>query len=105
MDTKQEHTKKPKGAQVGNTQGSDAFDLKSAIRYQLANFERGDIKRGQALKAMMKRTLEDALDGDKAARDYLSDRLEGKPAQTTTLLGDGEKPLFPTTINVIAGRT
>lgn len=86
----QELGKKAKGAKVGNTQGKDAYSVKSAIQWALAQ-SYGEIERGKALKAIAQRAVADALDGDKDARNWIADRTEGKAA--TVIAGDPDKPL------------
>jgi hypothetical protein len=90
MATIQELGKKAKGAKAGNTQGKDAYSVKSAIQWALAQ-EYGEIERGKALKAIAQRAVSDALAGDKDARNWIADRTEGKAA--TVITGDPEKPL------------
>lgn len=85
-----------KGAPEGNTFKGDAYSIKDAIRYVMANYEKGkEVQRGQALKAIVKKAVDDAIEGDKAARDWLSERLEGKSVSITetTLKGDSENPI------------
>ncbi len=91
----QELGAKSKGGPEGNTKNADATSIKDAIRYVLATYETKDIERGQALKKVVKKALEDALEGDKAARDWLSERLEGKAVSITeqTIKGDPDRPL------------
>ena len=78
MSQIQELGKKAKGATKGNTQGKDSHSIKSAIHYVLTNYSSDSVERGQAMKAVVTRALEDALNGDKAAREWIADRYEGK---------------------------
>ncbi len=90
MPTIQELGKKAKGAPKGNKHGSDFHDIKASIHWALCQDYDG-VQRGHALKAIAKRAVNDALNGDKAARDWIADRYEGKAVQivnnTTTLKG------------------
>jgi hypothetical protein len=88
--------KESKGGPVGNNFKGEAASIKDAIRYVMTNYEKGEeVERGQALKAIVKKAVEDAIDGDKNAREWLSDRLEGKAVTITesTLRGDPDRPL------------
>lgn len=78
MSKIQDLGKKSKGGPVGNTKAKEDYSIKGAIHYALTNYEHGSIKRGQALKAIAHKAIEDALDGNQAARDWLCDRSEGK---------------------------
>ena len=89
----QELGKKSKGAPVGNTRSAAASAIWDSIHYVLANYEKGDIKRGQALKAIAMKAVDDALDGDKAAREWICERYEGKVAQKTELTGADGGPM------------
>lgn len=83
----QELGKKAKGAPKGNTFAKEDYSIKGAIHYALTNYEHGDIKRGQALKRIAKKAIEDALEGNQAAREWLCDRSEGKAVAREELTG------------------
>lgn len=80
MSQIQELGKKAKGAQKGNTYAKDAFDVDSALHHVLVNYEREDVERGQALKAIWKKAVEQAIDGDAKAREFVLERKGGKVA-------------------------
>lgn len=80
MSQIQELGKKSKGAPKGNKNAVEAYSIKSAIQWALAQ-EYSEIERGKALKAIAQRAVMDAISGDKAAREWVSERTEGKVAQ------------------------
>ena len=71
----------PAGAPVGNQNGKNGTAFRDAVRWALANYARGDVKRGTALKAIATKAVEQAIEGDKEARREIADRIDGKPAQ------------------------
>lgn len=69
-------------APKGNSNARKGTEWKDAIKYALANYEDlGRIERGQALKAIAKKMIEQAIDGDKDARKEIGERLDGKAVQ------------------------
>lgn len=69
------------GAPTGNNNAGKGKEWNDALRYALANFETEKIERGQALKAIAKKVVEKAVEGDKDAIQEIGNRLDGKPAQ------------------------
>ena len=53
------------------------------------------------LKKACEKVLADAVGGNLASLGFIADRLEGKPAQSVTLLGDEDKPLVTKVIREI----
>ncbi len=83
------------GAQPGNTNSTaDKRLITSALRRVVAQSP-------DKLKKACEKVLDDAVDGNLAAFGVLADRLEGKPAQSMTLLGDEDKPLITRVERVI----
>lgn len=72
----------------GNNNASVGKEWTDAIRYAVANYEKGTIKRGQALKAIAKSLVERAIAGDKDAWQEIGNRYDGKPVQAIAGTGD-----------------
>jgi len=75
-------------APVGNQSARRAKELRDALNYALNNFENSAVKKGQALRAIGRKLVEMALDGNLAAIKEIGDRIDGKPAQTTIIEDD-----------------
>ena len=80
------------GAPIGNKNAAKAREWSDAIKWQLDNLElpESGIARGQALRAIAKTVVLQALDGNKDAWQEIGNRLEGKPTQGVAIGGDGE---------------
>lgn len=83
-------------APVGNNNAKKGTEWRDAINYALKNYEGSDIERGQALKAIAKKVIGMALEGDIQAVKEIGDRLDGKPVQAVTG-GDGG----PLTVEIV----
>lgn len=79
------------GAPVGNDNAVKGKKWAGAIRRALNDYQSDTIKQGEALLAIAKGVVEDALKGDAAARREIGDRLDGKPAQAI-IGGDEDDP-------------
>lgn len=98
----QELGEKSKGGPVGNTKAKDASRIWDAIHYALQQeYKPQGVKRGDAMKAIMIKVVQDALDGDKAARDFLAERYEGKVAQKTEMSGPNGSPIQTQDVPII----
>lgn len=89
-----------RGGQSGNTNAASGTEWRDTIRRVMDKYEKGDVKRRQALDKVGEKLIEKALDGDMQAIKELGDRYDGKPAQSVTVAGDPNNPLFPTDVNV-----
>ena len=70
------------GAPVGNKHAAKGREWADQLRWALENFTATGIARGQALRAIATKVVEQALDGDKDARAEIANRLDGKPHQS-----------------------
>lgn len=70
------------GAPEGNKNAAKAKEFEGALRRALAQYEKGDVKAGNALRAVADKLVELALDGSPWAIQHIADRLDGKPSQT-----------------------
>ncbi len=75
---------------IGNTNRANGKRFANALKTALEEYEDDKVKRGEALRAIAKGMVVDALAGDATARRDIADRLDGKPAQTSILQGDDE---------------
>ena len=92
------------GAPNGNTNNSTGSAIKDALRYALINYTDSRIKRGEALKAIMSDVVSEAVSGEWKAREYITDRTEGKAAQTTNVnITKSSRELTDEELNTIAG--
>jgi hypothetical protein len=88
------------GAPHGNKNSTNAASLRDAIRYELAKVGReleGDepaLKKG--MRAIAEPQVKAALAGELSAFRELSDRIDGKPAQSVDLSGEVNLPLSGT---------
>lgn len=78
-----------RGAPTGNLNSSKGRLWTDAIRHALLTYEDDKIKRKQALSAIAKKLVKDAINGDKDSWQEIGNRLDGKPAQT--IHGPGEE--------------
>jgi len=72
------------GAPVGNTNAAKAKVWADAIRYVLAEAERGDNPK-LTLRSLARELVQKAAEGDLPALKELGDRLDGKPAQAVAV--------------------
>lgn len=72
------------GAPKGNRNAAKGKAWANALQRALAQYESDGVVRGEALRAIADKCIEQALEGDKDARKEIGDRLDGRPAQTIT---------------------
>ena len=77
-------------APVGNQNARKARDWADALRWQLEHYEGEGIAKGQALRAIAKSVIENALAGNKDAWQEVGNRLDGKATQPIS--GDDTEP-------------
>jgi hypothetical protein len=78
-------------APEGNKNAAKGKKWQKALEKALARIGDGDMEVG--LSKVADKVVAAAADGDKDAWKDIADRLDGKPAQTTTLAGDPDNPL------------
>ncbi len=83
------------GGQKGNTNAARGTEWRDAIRAVVRQYEKGDIKRKMALRAVAETLIEKAIAGDMAAIKELGDRLDGKPGQSVQYTGEVDLRSFP----------
>lgn len=82
------------GAPIGNSNASKGREWTEALRWALDNYESSSIKRGQALRAIANKVIEQAIEGDKDAYQEIANRLDGKPVQAISGTGPGGEVMF-----------
>lgn len=90
------------GAPEGNKNAAKGKAWADALRAELAQFEDHErkIERGHALRAIARKVVAKAIDGDKDAMKEIGDRLDGKPSLTVT--GPDNSDLFGTLMAAMA---
>ena len=81
----------PVGAPKGNKNATKGKPWQDAINRALARFGEGSYDGG--LNKLADQLIEKCTEGDLPALKELGDRIEGRPAQTTVLEGNEDKPL------------
>lgn len=74
-------------APLGNNNAGKSKEWRDQIKWALENYEGGKVAKGQALRAIATKLVEEAIDGDSKAREEIANRLDGKPVQSTELSG------------------
>jgi len=74
-----------RGGQPGNNNGGSGTEWRDALRAVVLQYENGSIKKKMALRAVAKKLLEKAIEGDLGAIKELGDRFDGKPGQAIDL--------------------
>lgn len=65
----------------GNRNAAHDKPWTSALQRAIQQYEDGDIKAGQVLRKIADRLVKDALNGDRAAREEIANRLDGRPSE------------------------
>ena len=83
------------GAPVGNKNAAKAKRWQDALNRALARYANAEakIEAGQALDKIAEQVVSKAIAGDKDSIVEIGNRLDGKPAQAVTVLGDEDAPL------------
>mgnify|MGYP000530511012 CR=1 FL=1 len=71
-------------APKGNSNAKKGRRWAEAITEALLEYKDDEIKQGEALRAIGKKLVKKALEGDKDAMKEIGDRLDGKPSQAIT---------------------
>lgn len=79
------------GAPEGNQNAKKGRDWTQAIRKALAHYSGEGATAG--MEKLARKIIEAAENGDAWALKEIGDRIEGKPAQSMTVLGDEDAPL------------
>lgn len=77
-------------APKGNRNAAKAKEWEAAISHALSEYETSDIQRGLALRAIAKKLIAKALDGELAAMQEIGNRLDGKPKESVEHSGSIE---------------
>ena len=93
------------GAPLGNKNGAKKrLPWQQALKRALTRYAADDGEKKptyrRGLDRVAKQVVQQAVSGEKDAWQEIANRLEGKPAQSVTILGDEDYPLFPSDINV-----
>lgn len=70
------------GAPTGNKNAAKAKEFENALRRALAQYDKGEVKAGHALRAVADKLVELALGGSPWAIQHIADRIDGKPNQS-----------------------
>jgi hypothetical protein len=85
-------------APIGNKNARKAKDWENALRRVLVQYTNDNVPQGEALAVIAKVCVEQAMAGDKDARNEIANRLDGKPAQI--VIGDADED--PVQVSAIA---
>ena len=78
----------PAGAPFGNNNPGKNKPWRDALNVALARYEKGDVKKGQALRTIAFKVVEQAIDGSRDAINEVANRLDGKPHQSMAIAID-----------------
>ena len=84
----------PGGAPTGNNNAGKGKPWREAIDKALKQYKTDEIKAKTVLHKIATKVVEDALAGNKDAWQEIGNRLDGRPAQSMTVSGDVENPLY-----------
>lgn len=88
-------------APKGNQNAAKGKEWTDALRYALKNYAADKIKRGMALKAIAKKVVEKALDGDRDSIQEIGNRLDGKPVQAIEGTGENGEIIVGVTVQYV----
>jgi hypothetical protein len=77
-------------APKGNKNAAKAKEWEAAITHALTAYESSSVQRGLALRAIAKKLIDKALDGELAAMQEIGNRLDGKPKESVEHSGSFE---------------
>ncbi len=80
-----------RGGQPGNTNGARGAEYRQALRRVMAR-RSGTVS--EALIEIATKCIEAAMNGEQWAIKEIADRFDGKPAQSLTVSGDQENPIY-----------
>lgn len=86
------------GAPKGNKNALSGTMFRDALHYALVNHADDMVQRGQALKAIGKKVVIAALEGEQWAISEIANRLDGKPKQQTELSSNPDNPVGITVV-------
>jgi len=75
----------PSGAPKGNNNAGKNKPWRDALNIALARYQKGDVKKGMALRRIAEKVVEEALGGNLTAYQEIANRLDGKPHQSVGL--------------------
>jgi hypothetical protein len=81
------------GAPLGSSNAAKGRRWRDAINKALARYCAEDCDRGEALDKVAELVVKRAMEGDKDSITEIACRLDGKPAQSLTILGDEDMPI------------
>ena len=74
-----------RGGQPGNNNRSKNKEWTEAIGKAVLQYQKDDVKRGEALYKIATKVVQKALEGDRDAIREIGDRLDGKPHQSVDI--------------------
>ena len=86
-------------APLGNKNASKSKPWSDAIRRAIARYDAKRDEDAKFLNVLADQLLIDCINGEKSALDELTNRLDGKAAQSVTVGGDEDNPIH--TVNKI----
>ena len=90
-------------APLGNKNATKSKPWSDAIRRAIARYDAKRDEDAKFLNVLADQLLIDCINGEKSALDELTNRLDGKAAQSVTVGGDEENPIHAVTKIVLTG--
>lgn len=92
------------GGQPGNDNAKSGTEWRSSIKRALTRFASASGDKEPTYRKGIDKIADElvkaAANGDRWAIEEIGNRADGKPAQSVTVSGDEDNPLFPTQVNV-----